>query len=141
MLINGVNCGLGELLVVKGDEIIVVSVNLKFEGSFGSFLVENDFFLIMFLCNIYYFVFVEIFLNKIDFGFVNVGISQVDVYDDQYYIVGLDFVEVDEDLDGVEVVIFKVKGVSVVFVFKYDLGLLYFVWYFIKWRKKCLRRK
>lgn len=72
----------------------------------------------------------------LEIGLVQSGVNQVDIYDEQFYIIGFDFVEVDvdvdEDLDGFEVVILKVKGVNIVGVFKYDFGLFYGVCYLIK---------
>lgn len=140
-LINGAKRGLGELLAAKGDEIIAASVNLKSEGSSGSFSAENDSSSTTSLCNTHHSALAETSSNKTDSGSVNAGTSQADVHDDQHHTAGSDSAEADEDSDGVEVVIPKVKGASVASVLKHDSGSSHPVRYPTKRRKKRLRRK
>ena len=143
-LTNGAKRGLGELLAAKGDEIISASVNLKSEGSSGSFSAENDSKnsndsrSTASLCNTHS-ALAETSSNKTDSGSVNAGTSQVD--DDQHHNAGSDSAEADEDSDGVEVVIPKVRGASVASVLKHDSGSSHPVRYPTKRRKKRLRRK
>jgi len=155
-LTNGAKRGLGELLAAKGDAIIAASVNnLNSEGSSGSFSAENDSknsndsTSTTSLCDTHHSALTETFPNRIDSstssvneaGSVNAGTSQVNVHDDQHHTVGSDSADGDEDSDGVEVVIPKVKGASVASALKHDSGSSHPVRYPTKRRKKRLRRK
>ena len=151
---NDTKRGLGELLAAKGDKIITASVNLKSEGSSGSFSAEhdlktsNDSSSTTSLCNAHHSVLTETSSNKTDStcgvneaDSVNAGTSQADVHDDQHHTAGSDSAEADEDSDGVEVVIPKVRGASVASALKHDSGTSHPVRYPTKRRKKRLRRK
>lgn len=155
-LTNGAKRGLGELLAAKGDAIIAVSVNnLNSEGSSGSFLAENDSknsndsISTTSLCDTHHSALTETSPNRTDSstssvneaGSVNAGTSQVNVHDDQHHAAGSDSADGDEDSDGVEVVIPKVKGASVASALKHDSGSSHPVRYPTKRRKKRLRRK
>ena len=153
-LTNGAKHGLGELLASKGDEIIAASVSLKSEGSSGSLSAENDSknsndsSSTTSLCHTHHSALTETSSNKTDStcgvneaGSVNAGTSQADVHDDQHHTAGSDSAEADEDSDGVEVVIPKVRGASVASALKHDSGASHPVRYPTKRRKKRLRRK
>ena len=154
-LTNAAKRGLGELLAAKGDAIIPASVNSNSEGSSGSFSAENDSknsndsTLTTSLCDTHHSALAETSSNKTDSstcganeaGSANAGTSQIDVHDDQHHTAGSDSADADEDSDGVEVVIPKVKGASVASALKHDSGSSHPVRYPTKRRKKRFRRK
>ena len=155
MSTNSAKLGLGQLLAAKGDAINAASVNLNSEGSSGCFSAENDSknsndsTSTMSLCDTHYSALAETSSNRTDSstsvvneaGPANAGSGQVDVHDDHHQTAGSDSADADEDSDGLEVVIPKVKGASVASALKHDSGLSHPVRYPTKRRKKRLRRK
>lgn len=135
--------------------LISTSTNLSSEGSTESFSTENESrnasesSSTTSLYDTYHSAHAETSLNKTDSatckaneaGAATVGTSQVDIHDDQHHTAGSDSAEADEDSDGVEVVIPKVKGANVTSALKHDSGSSHAVRYPTKRRKKRLRRK
>lgn len=125
--------------------IISASANLSSEGSTESFSAENESrnasesSSTTSLYDTYHCAHAETSLNKRDSA--TGGTSQVDIHEDQHHTAGSDSAEADEDSDGVEVVIPKVKGANVTSALKHDSGSSHAVRYPTKRRKKRLRRK
>lgn len=150
-LTSGAKRGLGELLAAKGDAIISASAHLNSEGSTteNDSKNSNEATSTTSLCDTHHSALAETSSNKTDSftcgvnetGSANAGTSQVDVHDDQHHTAGSDSADADEDSDGVEVVIPKVKGASVASALKHDSGSSHPVRYPTKRRKKRLRRK
>jgi len=152
---NGAKLGLGELLAAKGDTINAASANLNCEGRSGCFSAENDSkntndsTSTTSLSDTHNCARTEPYPNRTDSstsvvneaGSANAGSGQLDVRDDQHQTAGSDSADADEDSDGVEVVIPKVKGASVTSVLKHDSGSSHPVRYPTKRRKKRSRRK
>ena len=74
-------------------------------------------------------------------GLAQTGTNHVDTHDDHHQTTGSDSADADEDSDGVEVVIPKVKGANVVAALKHDSASSHGARYPTKRRKKRLRRK
>lgn len=154
-LTNGAKQGLGDLLGKKGEAINSASANLSSEGSTESFSAENESrnasesSSTTSLYDTYHSAHAETSLSKGDSAtsqtneraLANAETSQADIHDDQHQTAGSDSAEADEDSDGVEVVIPKVKGANVTSALKHDSGSSHAVRFPMKRRKKRLRRK
>lgn len=157
-LTNGVKHGLGEALanlsVSQGNAVASGGACLSSESSTTSFYsAENESrnasesTSATSLCDTHHSVHAETSSNKKDSSTcdaneaasANAGNSQADIHDD--HPTGSDSADADEDSDGTEVVIPKVKGASVAAVLKHDSPSSHGVRYPTKRRKKRLRRK
>ena len=154
-----ISCGVGNAGLSNGtkqaDAVISASANLNSEGTTESFSAENESrnasesSSTNSLCDTYHSAHAETSLNKRhpstcganEAGSANVATNQLDIHDDQHHAAGSDSAEADEDSDGVEVVIPKVKGANVTSLLKHDSGSSHAVRYPTKRRKKRLRRK